>query len=281
LKITSHLNESGWIGVSVNDHTTKHMDPNAYLPAAPLRPFIRTYLIMESPDELVNRVLPDTSLVMTIRYNGLVNRLNGFDKTAIPGFGLSGIRKSVRLYNYTKATTAILVVFRETGAAAFFKEPLHELFERNVSMDHFIRQSRLSILEEQLAAAADHPERIALVNGFLSGLLQDRTPDKLVLAALEQIKTAQGFSRVTDLHKSLYISQDAFEKRFRKIVGATPKQFASIVRMRTLLRKGSQFQSFTQMAFDAGYFDQAHFNKGFKMFTGLTPGEFFKEPVFW
>jgi AraC-like DNA-binding protein len=37
----------------------------------------------------------------------------------------------------------------------------------------------------------------------------------------------------------------------------------------------------TNLALEAGYFDQAHFNKAFKQFTGLTPSSFFKAPPQW
>jgi AraC-like DNA-binding protein len=35
-------------------------------------------------------------------------------------------------------------------------------------------------------------------------------------------------------------------------------------------------QSLTAMAYDYGYFDQSHFIKDFKSFTGRTPLQYFK-----
>ena len=42
-------------------------------PTELLRPFILTYVIIDSPEEGVNRVLPDTSLVMSFHYKGRVS----------------------------------------------------------------------------------------------------------------------------------------------------------------------------------------------------------------
>jgi len=44
---------------------------------------------------------------------------------------------------------------------------------------------------------------------------------------------------------------------------------------------GSRRHALTETAFDAGYFDQPHFNKDFKLFTGQTPTDFLKSPIFW
>jgi len=51
--------------------------------------------------------------------------------------------------------------------------------------------------------------------------------------------------------------------------------------MKSVLQKGRSGQPLAQIALDAGYFDQPHFNKDFKLFTGVTPTEFFKSPLLW
>ena len=90
--------------------------------------------------------------------------------------------------------------------------------------------------------------------------------------------SAKGIIKIKDLADTLYISQDAFEKRFRRVVGTSPKQFSSILRMRSITNIRQQKHTLTKIAFDAGYFDQPHFNKDFRLFTGQTPTDFFKLP---
>ncbi|WP_423127129.1 helix-turn-helix domain-containing protein [Gaoshiqia sp. Z1-71] len=63
--------------------------------------------------------------------------------------------------------------------------------------------------------------------------------------------------------------------------GATPKRFSSIVRLNSIIRYNQKNQSISDMAFDGGYFDQPHFNKDFKLFTGQTPTDFFRSASFW
>lgn len=174
-----------------------------------------------------------------------------------------------------------IILFKETGAAAFFKEPLHELFEESVSLDNFIARETVTAIEEQLAASENNNHRVAVVEAFLLKKISNYNTDKLVLSAVQKIYSAKGALKIKELADKLYISQDAFEKRFRKTVGTSPKQFSSIVRMRSIVDQNKHNKILTDIAFDAGYFDQPHFNKDFKLFTGQTPSDFFKSPSFW
>ncbi len=257
------------------------MNVNAYSPTELLKPFVKTYLVIESEDELINRVLPGTSVVMALRYKGQLNYVTDNLSIGLPISIVSGLRKSARLINYSKDSGNILVVFKEVGAAAFFKEPLHDFFGESVSLDNFIKQQKISAIEEQLAAAQNNAQRIAIVEGFLLSQLNTLKPDKLIGAAVQKIQSASGIIKIRELANALYISNDAFEKRFRKVIGTSPKQFSSIIRMKSVINQKQPGQNFTDLAISSGYFDQPHFNKDFKLFTGQTPIDFFKAPPAW
>lgn len=258
-----------------------NMNIQTHLPSALLRPFIRSYLVIESDGSFVNRLLPDTSLIIAFRFKGQTNYVQDHVADALPMSVVSGLRKSARRVNYAKDTGNILVLFKEAGASAFFKEPLHELFELSLSLDHFISQQKIADVEEQLNSAVHNEERIAIVEQFLLSKLYNSTPDQLISLAIEKIHTAKGVIKIKELTDTLYISRDAFEKRFRKIAGTSPKQFAAIVRMKLITSHRPQNQLLSDIAYDAGYFDQSHFNKDFKLFTGQTPTDFFNAPPLW
>lgn len=66
-------------------------------------------------------------------------------------------------------------------------------------------------------------------------------------------------------------------RKFSSAIGISPKQLSKIIRiqatLKTLLTK--EITSLTDLAYENEYFDQAHFIKDFKEFTGLTPKEFY------
>ena len=257
------------------------MSFSTYIPTEILKPFINKYLIIESEDELVNRILPDTSLTVVFRFQGEVKYVNKDEVSKLPGSVISGLRKSVRLINYLKGSAALIIRFKETGARAFFKQPLHELFEQSVSLDNFIQKEKIAGIEGRLAEAKNNDHRIAIIEELLLSIIYDIHDDKLISTAVQKIHNTKGNIKIKELADTLYVSHDAFEKRFRKTVGTTPKQFSSIIRMKAVIQNMQQKQTFTDIAYDAGFFDQPHFNKEFKLFTGQPPADFFKSPSFW
>ena len=238
-------------------------------------------MILESEQGVENRILPDTSIVLAFRLKGNTRFTGENVETGLPASVITGIRKSSRLIGYAKQTASLLVSFHETGAAAFFRSPLHELQDASVSLYNLIRQQKIRDIEEQLPAAPTNLQRVALVEQFLLSELKNSSPDFLVSDALKKIRLAEGQIRIKDLIKPLYISRDPFEKRFRQATGTSPKQFAGIVRLRNLIDNYSGNTSLTDIAHTAGYFDQAHFIKDFKSFTGHAPLDFFRTFSWW
>lgn len=245
-----------------------------YLPADYLKPYVQSFMIIESTNGMVNTILPDTSVVMAFRYKGIIED-NGH---SLPVSTITGLRNSPRFISYQKNTAALLVVFTAGGAAAFFKLPMHELFKSSLSLDQL---ADCREVEDRLAEAVTTRERIQIVERFLLSIMQEQQ-DCLVLHAIGLIRQAKGDVRIKSLLAALHISQDAFEKRFRKITGTSPKQFAVTVRLRNVIEQyTTKPSSLTAVAHTAGYFDQAHFIKDFRSFTGQTPQSFFSSPVFW
>lgn len=252
-----------------------------YIPTDLLRPFIKTYRIIESQGEMTNRVLPNTSLAIAFCYKGQVSYISDTKQEHLPTSTISGLRKSVRLIRYLENTATIIVLFKETGAKAFFNEPIYELFEESICLDNFIKQHTIAIIEEQLAESQNNIQRVAIIEQFLLSKLYNYTADKLISTAVEKIHLANGAIKIKDLADTLYISNDAFEKRFRRVVGTSPKRFSTIIRLESIVKQKQSAQNFADIAFNAGYYDQAHFNKDFKVFTGQTPTEFYKSSTFW
>ncbi|MBL6447964.1 hypothetical protein JMN32_16730 [Fulvivirga sp. 29W222] len=138
-----------------------------YRPTGRLRPFIKAYRIIESEDEIVNRVEPNTLFALAFRFKG---QISYHDSGKLPSATFSGLRKTVRLINYAPKTAALIVQFTETGASAFFKLPIFKLFEESVSLDNFFYVSEISSISDQLAEIEPNQSKVALVEQFLSFL---------------------------------------------------------------------------------------------------------------
>lgn len=252
-----------------------------FFPSPALQALVKEYIIVESDLETTSKVIPDTSVVMAFRYYGDVLKMEGERKEAIPATVVSGLRNSTRLFYYSKATANLLAVFKEGGINAFTRIPAHELFGLSISAENLFLPSDLNTLLEWLGEAERNSVRINIIESFLLKKLVTAKPDPLIGNAVKIIKQQRGIIRIKDLAASLHISQDPLEKRFRMMVGTSPKQYASIIRLRKLIRKYPSFSSLTEASYVAGYFDQSHFIKNFRLFTGQTPKDFFKSPAVW
>ncbi|WP_018341496.1 helix-turn-helix domain-containing protein [Cytophaga aurantiaca] len=246
-----------------------------YIPTESLKPFIKSFAVSENEYEQTYKVIPDTSIVLGFQYKGKLSHLTNADETLLSKSGVSGLSDHYKVFKNSANIGTVLVFFTETGAAHFFKQPLHELFKESISLDNFMLQSELLILEEQLCAARTDAERIVVVENFLLARIRPVEQDKMVLAALALIHKSKGTIRITELMQQLNISQSPLEKRFRQAVGTSPKKFASIVRLKHAIRQRTYSNSLTELSYELGFYDQAHFIKEFKTFTGETPENYF------
>ncbi|WP_428664180.1 helix-turn-helix domain-containing protein [Runella sp.] len=249
---------------------------DTYLPCDELKPYVKAFVISENLSESTYKVLPDTGLVIGFQYKGRLSQLHNGNQISLDSSGLTGLHDSFRVFTNSADTGSVLVYFKEAGAAPFFKQPIHELFRESVSLDNFVLRSELLILEEQLCEAKTDTNKIKVIEQFLISRLKQSVADNLVLAALSLIHKAKGNIRIKELTEQLHTSQSPLEKRFRQVVGTSPKKFASIVRFKHTLQLFDSQNSLTELGYEAGFYDQAHFIKEFKNFTGETPETFFK-----
>lgn len=240
-----------------------------------LKPFVDRIAVVNSAEESTYKVLPGTGVVMGFQFKGSISHLteNGLDKLTTSG--ITGLHDSHRIYSSAANTGSVLVYFKEGGASQFFREPLNEIFKQSTSLDNFMLRSELLVFEERLCEAKSDRKRVDVVEDFLLSRLKSIEPDKLVMMAVALINKKNGDIRISELLEELHISQAPLEKRFRKVVGTSPKKFASIVRMRSAISNYTPDTSLTELGYNAGFYDQAHFIKEFKSFTGETPKRFF------
>ncbi len=248
-----------------------------YIPCDALQPYVRSFAISQSKEAASYKILPGTSIVMGFQYAGKLSYSENNQLVPLNAAGITGLRDTYRIFNNTENTNTILVMFTETGAGAFFNQAMHELFGSSLSLDDLLLRSQMDVVVEQLNEAKSDPERINTVEKFLLSRINHQAHDEMVSVAVSLIKQQAGNIKITDLVKQLNISQSQFEKRFRKLVGASPKKFASIVRLNYILNTAVKTDTLTRLGLDAGYFDQAHFIKDFKSFTGETPEQFLKK----
>lgn len=247
-----------------------------FIPCAQLKPYVDRIIVSETEVESVYKVLPRTGVVMGFQFKGKLYHSAEGNYIELSSSGVTGLSNEYKTFKNSAGVGTVLVYFKDGGASVFFREPIHELFQSSVSLDNFLLHSELLLFEEQLSEALTHLDKIDVVEMFLKSRMKVVSPDMLVVRALELIYKTKGNIKIRELSNELNISQSPLEKRFRKVLGASPKKFASIIRFKNILKRDPD-SSLMALAYDAGFYDQSHFIKEFKKFTGDTPEDYFKQ----
>lgn len=93
---------------------------------------------------------------------------------------------------------------------------------------------------------------------------------------LSEINSSQGNVRIHELADELHYSERHISRIFQDSMGITPKTFARIVRFQNVVDSilHQPMLSLCDYMSELGYSDQAHFQREFKQYTGITPRHF-------
>lgn len=245
-----------------------------HLPTDRLKPYIKYYVVSEDVLEKAYKVFPSSGLVIGFQYKGQLSNIKDNSENKLTRSGITGVTDGYKIFKNSANIGSVLVFFTEIGFTHFAAHPANELFNLSISLDTIFDKNKIAEVEEKLTFATKDRQRIKIVEQFFVSQLKHIETDKLIVEAVKLIYQTNGTIRIKELNERLFISQSPFEKRFRKVVGTTAKKFASIVRFNTVLDRLYETKSLTEICYENDFFDQAHFIKDFKQFTGDTPENF-------
>ena len=129
-------------------------------------------------------------------------------------------------------------------------------------------------IQVQLIEARNEQERMTLLTCFLlDKFKQAKTRDTLVEESLRFIHTNIGSVHIKYVLDYLNISERQFERRFTQSVGLSPHLYIRVKRFNEAIRliKTRQFEKLTDIAYALNFYDQSHFIRDIKAFSGITP----------
>ena len=245
-------------------------------PSEALSTLVRSFTVVEATEETTRVLLPDTGVILGLRYAGSATQLENGTEHLLPDAAFTGIRHTVRRIRTSAGGGIVLATLREGAGARVLDAPLDELSGATVSLDDVLPRAEVIRVADQLASALGPVERVAVFERFLLALSRDREADPLVASAVRALRSARESARIGDLASTLGLSQDRLEKRFRRSVGTTPRQLATLLRLRRALASHRAGKSLSQASIESGYFDQSHFIRDFRAVTGESPRRFFQ-----
>ena len=180
--------------------------------------------------------------------------------------------------------TMLGIRFLPHGAARFLKEKA-DLFNNHVVDYRDVAGKEVSILHQRLLEVKTQQQRIALIEAFLLKNLNEtqKRTGKLAIVddVMQELRRQDVIDNIENIATKYGISARYLQKLFLQYTGLTPKLYSKIHRFQQSLRLVTKKESpLTAIAYDCGYFDQSHFIREFKSFTGSTPGEITTVPIY-
>ena len=250
------------------------------IPDSSLKSYVKCYYCYESSSAVAfdDTVFPSGSMeiIFNLGYGHWQTADGPKTYQTTPPVELWGqITQPLRIRS-TGKNVMIGIRFLPHGAALFLKEKADQ-FNNQVVDYRDVAGKQAAILHQQLLEAKSQTDRITLIEGFLLSKLEKSKikSDQLTLVhnVMRELRRQEIAENIDTLASRYGISSRYLQKLFLHHTGLTPKLYSKIHRFQHSLRLITKNESpLTSIAYDCGYFDQSHFIREFKSFTGLTPG---------
>jgi AraC-like DNA-binding protein len=142
---------------------------------------------------------------------------------------------------------------------------------------NLIFSNRIKDLEDKVLESGSVDYKLHIVQSFFKELLA-LNHDKRDLCfeyMVDLINVANGNISLSILALKTGFSTKTIERKFKSRLGVSPKKYSRLVRVVNALKAYKYKNTLTSLAYDNFYYDQMHFVKEVKCFTGLTPTDFF------
>lgn len=248
-----------------------------------LRPFVRCYWVLEDQGDqrpVKQRVVPDGCMEMIFHYGDpYLQYLPGGNRVIQPRCFLFGqITRYIEI-EPTGRSGIFSVRFQPEGASPLLRIPPAELEDRAAPLDQIFGDAGKKLGEDILAAPGTG-DRIRIVEEFLYSLpVNAAAVDRLATDCVNEIIRSKGQTSIDLLADQLDVKQRQLQRKFSSVIGMSPKQLARAIRFQKTIRSmnSGRFDSLTSLAYENGYYDQSHFIRDFREFTGASPKSFFSD----
>lgn len=245
-----------------------------------LKNYIEKMWLFESsgkmPVDDIKLVVPNGNIKLTVSYqNGIVADINGKTFSSKEhDITLAGLIDTPVILDVEKdvATGTIGIEFNPRGAYRFFHFNLNGIQNQIYPLSDLLGKEGKQ-LAAQINDVASVKGKITVLQQFLLQQLLSKDEDSIFDYCIEKIIASKGRIAIKELEKKTGYSSRWLNMKFNDKLGISPKNLASIIRFRQYyqsLVNGNE-ASFFRNDFYELYYDQSHFIKAFKRFTGLPP----------
>ncbi|MCR9139660.1 MAG: helix-turn-helix domain-containing protein [Alphaproteobacteria bacterium] len=249
-----------------------------FQPPELLRPFLKLsfYACGQIPYRY-DRILPN-GLAVAIFNIGNPHRLGSLeDVDSNPLFDHSWFHgvQTRPLYNLPTERTRVLgLLFEPIGVHALFGTDMRRLADATVDTRDVLPAKLVQRIEAMLPKAGEEATHLALHQALLD--YRGRSLPPWLQPFYETVLSVDNAMPLSQAYGETGRSARYAGDRFKRATGVSPKVLGRIHRLNALLAAIDPEHPirWTELAHRFGFFDQAHFNREFKRFAGLSPSRY-------
>jgi AraC-like DNA-binding protein len=187
------------------------------------------------------------------------------------GIYFIGVRDvPVALTTPKSKTGSIGLEFTTAAAYKFFRQPMHDMANDLFSFHDCFGEEGLQ-LQQDISSRQNPYDKVQRVQEFLLYKLRaiDRV-NRIVDYSIEMISRSHGLIEIRELERKTGYTKRYLDLLFKEHLGISPKTLSTIFRFQYFYKVvGNQKKSIYDL-----YYDESHFIKEFKRYTGFSPGKF-------
>ncbi len=249
------------------------------IPSPQLQPFVRQLWrseAMDSPPGSREHVLPTGHMHLVFRLSGPALRVfadeQGEQGQVLQGPVIGGARSGFYAKELGSSVISIGAQLRPGAAQRLFGVSAAELAERHTLLCD-LWGARAHSVADQMQAASKPAQQLQMLEKLLLAQLR---PMKGLHPAVANALSLAHQSKVEEWVRTSQYSHRGFIALFKQATGLSPKRYARLMRFQKLLNhlRSAPDAALAELAFVAGYSDQAHMNREFREFAGVTPMQY-------
>ncbi|MBC9933009.1 helix-turn-helix domain-containing protein [Chitinophaga qingshengii] len=254
-----------------------------YYPSAQLADFIECYWVLHAPARFMDvpdRLIPGGRVELIFNFGSPADWLITADNpqgVRQHGPVIMGQRNQIFYVKGWGKVNMLGIRFKPGGLAAFTNAPVADLLNTLLPAELLLGKAVKS-LETRLSDCQDDDERVQLLDIILKTELKNAPADlQMVNHSIDILRNTPDDVSIDTICRQTGWYYKKLERVFLKSVGYTPKHYHKILRFNKAVRYMRTTHILTDVCHVCNYFDQAHFIRDFRLFTGTTPGQFKKE----
>lgn len=228
----------------------------------------------EATDAVEQKIIPDGYPEIIFHYGDPYEiRLRSRWERQAQSLMAGQITRYFHLRN-TGRSSMVGIKLKPSAPARWFGLRMEGLTDAVIDLQTLLPE-RLDAPMRELRHAADDEQKLEVLNRSLLTLPEPEPELEPLTLALERIFATQGTASVAELRERAGVGERMLERLFKRYVGLGPKFYSRVVRFSAIfkLAQGRDLRM-SALSADSGYYDQPHFSRDFKAFTGEDPSKY-------